>query len=119
VADELLKVHRCYEKQIRPILADDGLTGLAHITGGGILNNTARILPDGLALHVDFAAWTRPPVFDLIQKLGPVPEEDMRQTFNLGIGMIVVVRPDAADRTIDVLADENGTPVRIGSVTKA
>ena len=74
--------------------ADDLAHGFAHITGGGLEGNTRRILPDGLGLAVDWDAWERPAIFQLIRRLGEVPEEDMRSTFNLGVGLVAVV-PEA------------------------
>ncbi|MGH9662385.1 MAG: phosphoribosylformylglycinamidine cyclo-ligase [Bryobacteraceae bacterium] len=91
VADELLKVHRSYLRPIRKLLAAGILKGAAHITGGGITDNTPRILPKGLGAAVDTGSWPVPPVFALLRQLGDIPEDDWRRTFNLGIGMILVV----------------------------
>jgi phosphoribosylformylglycinamidine cyclo-ligase len=91
LADELLKVHRSYLKPLRA-LADAGvLRGAAHITGGGLTENTPRMLPAGLAAEIDTAAWTIPPIFELLRRLGNVPEDDYRRTFNLGIGMLLAI----------------------------
>jgi len=91
VADALLKVHRSYLRPIRKLLSKGILKGAAHITGGGITDNTPRILPDKVAIHVDSSAWPIPPIFELLRRLGNIPESDWRRTFNLGIGMILVV----------------------------
>ena len=97
VADELLKVHRSYLRPIRKLLAEGVLKGAAHITGGGITGNTPRILPDNTGIEVDPGAWPSLPVFELLRRLGSIPLDDLRRTFNLGIGMILVVSPkDAA-----------------------
>jgi phosphoribosylformylglycinamidine cyclo-ligase len=105
IADALLKVHRSYLAPIAQLLErflpGKEIHALSHITGGGIVGNTSRVLPDGLQLEIDWKSWQRLPIFDLIQKSGNVPEEDMRRAFNLGIGFIVLVSPDAAS---DVLA---------------
>lgn len=91
LADELLKVHRSYLKPIRT-LADKGLLrGAAHITGGGITDNTPRMLPAGMAAEIDTGSWPAPPIFELLRRLGEMPEDDYRRTFNLGIGMILAV----------------------------
>src|SRR5258708_4395908 len=91
LADELLKVHRCYLKPIRS-LADAGLLkGAAHITGGGITDNTPRILPAGLAARIDPSSWPVPAIFEKLRAIGDISEADYRRTFNLGIGMILVV----------------------------
>jgi phosphoribosylformylglycinamidine cyclo-ligase len=67
------------------------LTGAAHITGGGITDNTPRILPKGLGVRIDVGSWPVLPMFQLLRKIGNIPEQDWRRTFNLGIGMILVV----------------------------
>jgi len=91
VGDELLKVHRSYLKPIRALLKAALLHGAAHITGGGITDNTPRMLPDNMAAAIDTRAWTIPPVFELMRNLGDIPEDDYRRTFNLGVGMILAV----------------------------
>jgi phosphoribosylformylglycinamidine cyclo-ligase len=91
VADELLKVHRSYLKPIQALLKAGALAGAAHITGGGISDNTPRILPKGLAAEVHLGSWPVLPVFELLRRIGNIPEDDFRRTFNLGIGMILVV----------------------------
>jgi phosphoribosylformylglycinamidine cyclo-ligase len=97
VGDELLKVHRSYLPLITELKELDGVNGFSHITGGGIIGNTKRILPEGLKLDINWDGWKRPPVYDLIQNIGNVPEDDMQATFNLGVGLIVVVSEDEAD----------------------
>jgi phosphoribosylformylglycinamidine cyclo-ligase len=91
VADELLRVHRSYLAPICALAGAGILKGAAHITGGGITDNTPRMLPEGLAAEIDTATWTIPPVFELLRRLGNVPLDDYRRTFNLGIGMIAAV----------------------------
>ncbi len=95
ISDELLMVHKSYLELITNLKGIDGVKGFSHITGGGIEGNTKRILPDGLKLSVDWDSWDRPEIFKLIQKTGNVPEEDMRATFNLGIGLIAVCSKDS------------------------
>lgn len=117
IGDELLKIHRSYLPHIRGLREVKGVHGFSHITGGGIVGNTKRIVPDSLSIEIDWDAWERPAIFKLIQELGNVPEEDMRATFNLGIGLITVARPDALDQ-IDQWAEEFGEEfIRIGTVT--
>jgi len=91
VADELLKLHRSYLKPLRALHDKGLLKGAAHITGGGITDNTPRILPKGLGVRIDLGSWPVLPVFELLRKIGQIPEDDWRRTFNLGIGMIFVV----------------------------
>jgi len=89
VADALLTVHRSYEMALRPVLAR--VHGLAHITGGGIPGNLVRILPAGCEAVVDPRAWPVAPLFRLLQEGGGISDEEMREVFNLGIGMIAVL----------------------------
>jgi len=97
IGEALLAVHKCYLNVVSPVIERHEIKGIAHITGGGIIGNLSRIIPAGLKIRVDWTSWPRPAIFKLIQKLGAVPEEDMRRTFNLGIGMILVVAPENAD----------------------
>jgi phosphoribosylformylglycinamidine cyclo-ligase len=90
--EELLQLHRSYLKPLQKLHEADLLRGAAHITGGGITENTPRILPKGLGARIDLGSWPILPIFELLRKLGDIPEDDWRRTFNLGIGMIVVVR---------------------------
>ncbi len=116
IGENLLAIHKSYLPIIRKLRDRDGVHGFSHITGGGIVGNTKRILPDGLKLDIDWDAWKRPPIFNLIKELGNVPEDDMRATFNLGVGLIAVIAPD----TLDSLQAEAGIPtgemVKIGEV---
>ena len=97
IGEALLAVHKCYLNIISPVIERFEIKGIAHITGGGIVGNLSRIIPAGLRIKINWTSWPRPAIFDLIQKLGDVPEEDMRRTFNLGVGMILVVGPEYAD----------------------
>ncbi|MCC5904782.1 MAG: phosphoribosylformylglycinamidine cyclo-ligase [Balneolaceae bacterium] len=95
VGEELLEVHKSYLPVISQLKGIKGVNGFSHITGGGIEGNTKRILPEGFSLSVNWESWERPAIFKLIQKTGNVPENDMRATFNLGIGLIAVVSENA------------------------
>jgi phosphoribosylformylglycinamidine cyclo-ligase len=117
LGDALLAVHRSYLPVVHPLLGTGHIHALSHITGGGIQGNTARVLPDGLVLELAWDAWERPQIFSMIQELGKVPEEDMRRTFNLGIGMILIVDRDAEDEVLASLAAEH--PVVIGTVRES
>jgi phosphoribosylformylglycinamidine cyclo-ligase len=118
IGEALLRVHRSYLDAIQA-LVDDGLAqGLVHVTGGGLPGNLPRVLPDGCTAAVDYDAWERPPLFDLIQRKGDVPEADMRQTFNLGVGLVAVVRPDDEEAARRVLRNLDEAPFRIGRVTE-
>nr|WP_245550391.1 phosphoribosylformylglycinamidine cyclo-ligase [Gracilimonas tropica] len=116
VGDELLKVHRSYLSLITALKELDGVNGFSHITGGGIVGNTKRILPEGLKLDINWKGWERPPVYNLIQEIGNVPEEDMQATFNLGIGLIAVVSESEVD-TVKAKAKELGEEVfEVGAI---
>jgi phosphoribosylformylglycinamidine cyclo-ligase len=119
VGDELLKVHRSYLKPIQALLPDGVLRGAAHITGGGMSDNIPRIIPAGLAVQIDRAAWPVPPVFELLRRLGNVPEDDYRRTFNLGIGMVLVVGPRHLSRAFRTLARLKEPFCQIGRVVAA
>ena len=97
LAEALLAEHRSFLPSVRPLLDAGLVRALAHVTGGGIAGNLPRALPDGLGAVVDPGAWTRPPVFDRLQALGEIGEPEMRTVFNLGVGMIVVVDPEAEE----------------------
>ena len=116
VGEALLRVHRSYLDAIQALVADDLAHGFAHITGGGLEGNTNRIVPDGLRLEVDWDAWDRPAIFDLIQRLGDVPEDDMRSTFNLGIGLVAVVPETKVEQAVTAWEAMGEAPVVIGRV---
>lgn len=97
LADELLEPTRIYTSLTRSLLGAGDVRFLAHITGGGIYENVERVLPTHLDALVDASAWTRPPVFDLIAERGSIGDVDMYRTFNMGIGLVAAVAPDAAD----------------------
>jgi phosphoribosylformylglycinamidine cyclo-ligase len=88
----LLKVHRSYLKPFMPLLDQGVIQGLAHITGGGFYENIPRILPSGCGAEIRKNSWPVPNIFRLLQGKGQVPEREMYRTFNMGIGMVAVVR---------------------------
>lgn len=118
VADELLKIHRSYAGPIAALHEAGYLLGAAHITGGGITDNTPRILPAGLGVEIDTSAWTVPPVFQLLRRIGNIPLQDWRRTFNLGIGMIFVVRPRNLAAVAQILKRLGETFYEIGAVVR-
>lgn len=109
VAEELLRVHRCYLPAVGPLVSDGRLHAMAHITGGGMTDNLPRVLPEGLRARIKVGAWDVPPVFRLLAERGAVPEEEMWRTFNLGVGMVLVVTPKQLDKVLRELA-ERGCP---------
>jgi len=118
VGDALLAVHRSYLKPIRALIAAGLLRGAAHITGGGITGNTPRILPRGLAAAIDTAAWRIPAIFEVLRRIGNIPVDDYRRTFNLGVGMILAVPARSAGRAGAVLGKLGESPFRIGEVVE-
>jgi phosphoribosylformylglycinamidine cyclo-ligase len=118
VADALLAVHRSYLKPIRALMSEKLLRGAAHITGGGITDNTPRMLPEGLSVAVDTTSWTIPPLFEAMRRIGNIPIDDYRRTFNLGVGMIFAVARRSAARAETVLAGLGESPFRIGEVAE-
>ena len=118
LADALLAVHRSYLKPIRALLAAGILRGAAHITGGGITDNTPRMLPPGLAAAIDIRSWTIPPLFEVLRRLGRIPDNDYRRTFNLGVGMVFAVPVKAALRAERALRRLGESPFRLGEVVE-
>ncbi len=103
LGEELLRTHRSYLRAIQALIKAELLLGAAHITGGGITDNTPRVLPKGIAASIDTTAWIIPPLFELIRKLGNVPLDDYRRTLNLGVGMILAVPQKKVDAAIRIL----------------
>jgi phosphoribosylformylglycinamidine cyclo-ligase len=118
IAEELLKIHRSYLKPIRALHDADLLKGAAHITGGGITDNTPRILPKGLGVHIRVGSWPILPVFHVLREIGRIPEDDWRRTFNLGIGMILVVPAKKFDEAAKILKRLRERWYRIGEVVR-
>lgn len=90
LGEELLKIHRCYFHQVHPLIERFDIHGIAHITGGGLIDNIARLLPENLCAEIEFE-WPIPPIFEMIQEIENVSWSEMRKVFNLGIGMVLIV----------------------------
>ena len=112
----LLAPTRIYVKPVLSLLHAVPVKGMAHITGGGLVENVPRMLPDGLQARLTRSSWTRPAVFSWLQRRGNVADDEMHRVFNCGIGMALVVAPEHADRAIKVLADAGETAHRIGAI---
>jgi phosphoribosylformylglycinamidine cyclo-ligase len=115
----MLRPHRSYYEVIRSLRDLPGVSGFAHITGGGIVGNTKRLLRENLSLAVNWRAWEWPPLFKLLQRYGKVAEEEMRNVFNLGLGLVVIVKPEALERAQATLRELNEKNWRIGNVVVA
>jgi phosphoribosylformylglycinamidine cyclo-ligase len=116
VGDELLRVHKSYLKLISHLKENMDIKGLSHITGGGIIGNTMRIIPEGMSLNINWDTWEVPSIFKLIMSSGNISYEEMRKVFNMGIGLIAVIDKDD-EHLITKLSNEiNEHPLIIGSV---
>ncbi|MRU14125.1 phosphoribosylformylglycinamidine cyclo-ligase [Roseovarius sp. A21] len=114
----LLTPTRLYVKQALAAVRAGGVHALAHITGGGLTENLPRVLPDDLGADVDLSTWELPPVFKWLQATGGMAEAEMLKTFNCGIGMILVVKPDHVTDLVTLLEAEGETVAQLGTVTK-
>ena len=112
----LLTPTRLYSKAALPLIKSDRAKGLAHITGGGLTENTPRMCPDTLVPRIDRASWTAPPVFDWLQREGNIAEDEMHRTFNMGIGLVFAVAADDVDGAMAELVTLGETPVVIGDL---
>lgn len=118
VGEELLEPHRDYSKVLWPLLQKFPVKGLAHITGGGLIDNVPRVLPDDTDAVISTGAWEIPPVFRVIQEGGGVPMDDMFRSFNMGIGMVVIIAEDEADGFSDAVENLGQNVFRIGKIEK-
>ena len=122
LGEELLRPTRIYARAIGHILTHykvkNVVKGIAHITGGGLPGNIPRILPEGCSIRIDKDGWTPPPVFSLIKELGQVPEKEMYRVFNMGIGMVLIVKDYYTDSIINMLREAGEGAGVIGEVIK-
>jgi phosphoribosylformylglycinamidine cyclo-ligase len=116
VGEALLEPHRSYLRAIQPLLQAGLVKGMAHITGGGMTENLPRILPPNLAAEVNTRSWSIPPLFEWLRRSGQIPIDDMRRTFNLGVGLIVACSASDAGRVLELLKDSGEQPSPIGRV---
>jgi len=104
IGDALLAPHRSYLRVVGPIIECALVKGLAHITGGGLVENLPRTLPDGCAADVDVRAWSIPPIFRLLEQHGAIAPEEMFRAFNMGVGLVIVCAARDAERVLDMAA---------------
>jgi phosphoribosylformylglycinamidine cyclo-ligase len=121
LGEALLRPTRIYVRALRRLAASGLMKGAAHITGGGLIDNPPRMIPAGarLKLCIDERAWPQPPLFAMLARLGNVAPEEMRRTFNMGIGMIVAVPAGAADAAQSILEAEGEKVFTIGNVERS
>lgn len=117
LSKELLKVHRSYLKAIQAVTQKFWVSSISHVTGGGILGNTKRVVPQNLNIKIDWKAWQRNPIFNLIQRTGNISESEMRKVFNLGIGLVIIVRKKEADGVCKLLRTLKEKYYLIGEIT--
>jgi len=118
VGEEMLEPTRIYVGQVLPLLDKYEIRGMAHITGGGLTENIPRVLPEGTKVVLNPDAWPEKPVFNLIQKIGKVDTQEMNRTFNMGIGMALIVPAAQADAVMSDLAAKGEKAYLIGKVEK-
>jgi len=118
LADLILAPTRIYVKPVLHLLRSIRVKGMAHITGGGLVENVPRVLADNLMARIDRTAWTMPLLFEWLQDAGKVADEEMLRVFNCGIGMVLVVNAGDADAALTILAASGETAWRIGAVDR-
>ena len=118
VGNELMRTHKSYWPALRRLLDARAVSALAHITGGGITENLPRVLPRGTAAVVELGTWPVLPIFEHLQKLGNVPQAEMMRTFNMGIGMVLVVGPKKFKKVQTVLERAGEKGYTIGRIVK-
>jgi phosphoribosylformylglycinamidine cyclo-ligase len=116
LADTLLAPTRIYVRSLLPIVQAGRIKGLAHITGGGLLENIPRVLPEGRRAVIDTAGWELPAVFARLQQAGSIAAEEMARTFNCGIGMVAIAGPDQAQAVAAALREGGETVFEIGQI---
>jgi len=116
VGQELITPTRIYTDTVQGLLKDLPIHGLAHITGGGLVDNIVRIIPQGFSVQIRKGSWEVPPVFRFLKQAGNISAEEMLRTFNNGIGMVAVVPENAASEVIERLAAMNEKAFLIGEI---
>lgn len=116
LGEELLQVHKSYLKLISELKEKIFINAFSHITGGGIIGNTKRVVPKDLKIKIDWNAWNVPAIFKLIQKTGNISDEEMREVFNIGIGLIAIVDKSDVDKTLEASNQINEKGIVIGEI---
>ena len=118
LGEALLRPTRIYADACNAVLPNFTVNGIVHITGGGFYENIPRILPEGTAVVIDTESWEKPPIFDYISKTGNIEKKEMFSTFNMGIGMMMVVEAEDADQALKALADAGEKAWIIGDIAE-
>ncbi len=119
LGDALLAPTRIYVKSIHSVLEQVDVHAMSHITGGGLLENLPRVMPENTRASIDASSWDMPEVFKWLQQQGNIDSQEMYRTFNCGIGMVLVVSAEDADTTMDVLSAAGETVYRLGEITSS
>lgn len=117
LGDILLTPTKIYAKQVAKVLEEIEVKGISHITGGGFYENLPRMLPEGLGVEIKEGSWSIPEIFPFLQAKGEIPEKEMYGVFNMGVGMVLVVTEEDAEKTIEILEKAGETASVIGKVT--
>ncbi len=118
VGNELMRVHKSYWPVLKKLVDAEAVSGMAHITGGGISENLPRVLPKGTSAIVEIGTWPAQPIFQHLQKLGEIGDDEMSRTFNMGIGMVLVVSPKKFKKVQSVLERSGEKGFTIGRIVK-
>ena len=118
IGEVLLVPHKSYYPEIYPILDQVQVKAMAHITGGGLIDNPPRVLPEGCRIRFRRGSWKVPPLFQWMVKAGNLSEFEAHRSLNMGVGMVLVVGKDAADKALDALRKNGGEPAILGDVAE-
>jgi phosphoribosylformylglycinamidine cyclo-ligase len=118
VGSELMRTHKSYWPIVKKLVDADAVTAMAHITGGGITENLPRVLPRGVGAVVELGTWPSMPIFEHLQQLGNLPQDEMMRTFNMGIGMVLVVPPKKFKKVQSILEKLGEKGYTIGRIVK-
>lgn len=116
IDEALMKVHRCYASLIHPLLEKCEVHGMAHITGGGLPGNLNRVLPEGLDAEISKGSWPIPDIFGWLEGAGDIDPDDIYSAFNMGIGYVIVLSPEEADKAEQYFSEQNEPTFRIGTI---
>ncbi len=116
LGETLLEPTRIYVKPLLTLLQKVEVHAFAHITGGGLLENIPRVLPEGCCAELKAGSWVRPPIFDWLQEQGNIPQEEMYRTFNCGVGMVICLAPDEADKALELLHEMGEMAWPVGQI---
>jgi len=118
LGEALLRPTKIYTRAVTSVLSHMDVHGIVHITGGGFYENIPRIIPEGLGVEIQVGTWNVPPIFPFLKKAANIEKEDMFATFNMGIGMMMMVRPEDAEKTMEYLREAGEEPSVIGRIVK-